>query len=398
MATTQITILNTNTQVDGSFTVSGVFWLVAPTDNVIQIPTFQSLVTNIDSATLLALQAGTLVEIAFNSGLFPVGTITADVETALMDQYSTAQTALTNNSPQISGLIGLTYDGSSWNTPIVPTFIPSVVIAPQYTKRSYHWTAWKATLSNKVGMVQYDDNGAVYIIWFYDGPEVNMCTIWKGTVPAAIISSGLTQNQNDSDKSDFESNFKPTANAAITLKTADGRDIQKPTVANRMKNFKQRNISFYTAAPNSLHNVSPVTNASYGDVSYTMYSDATTVTTDNTQAIKTILNVDPVFSYEIISGRIYIPSSLKDGSTDQWFLSGIGVPDYPANYGGSIDYISEINLEAITTGTLYADGRAVSYLMYNAGGAPHTNRLQFIIKHPIGAQSRFMICLEWYTL
>jgi len=41
------------------------------------------------------------------------------------------------------------------------------------------------------------------------------CTIWTGAVPAGVIAGGYSQAQNDADKTDFETNFKPYANRSI---------------------------------------------------------------------------------------------------------------------------------------------------------------------------------------
>lgn len=91
----------------------------------------------------------------------------------------------------------------------------SVAIAPQYTQRGSFWTAWKAMWALKGGIPQYDDDGTAYTIWFYDPPEAYTCTIWKGDVPNGVLGS-YSQVQNDSDKSDFETNYKSTFNTRIS--------------------------------------------------------------------------------------------------------------------------------------------------------------------------------------
>lgn len=114
--TLQIIILNTSSQPDGSFSVSGVFWLTAPSNNIIPLPTFQSQVPYIDSSNLSLLQSGQLVEQSFNSGLFASGTILSAVQSALQTQFTAAQTTLTSSNSPLSGLIGSVYTGSVWNT------------------------------------------------------------------------------------------------------------------------------------------------------------------------------------------------------------------------------------------------------------------------------------------
>lgn len=79
------------------------------------------------------------------------------------------------------------------------------------------WTNFKAiTITVKSLPIQYDDDGTVYTIFAFDGQTiVYICNIWKGTVPDGVINGGYSQAQNDSDKSDFETNYKANANKRI---------------------------------------------------------------------------------------------------------------------------------------------------------------------------------------
>lgn len=126
----QIIILSSMTQPDGSFTVSGVFWLVTPSNNITPNPKAKSLVSNIDTANLTALQNGTMVEETFTSGGFASGTSSADVQSALQTLFSTAQTALNNTNSPITGLVGTAYNGSAWAT---PTFVPAPAVSQPVT-------------------------------------------------------------------------------------------------------------------------------------------------------------------------------------------------------------------------------------------------------------------------
>ena len=126
----RIVVLNSSTQPDGSFSVSGVFWLTAPSNAVVPNPTFSSQNPNIDSATLISLQTGALVERPFTSGLFASGTSLGTVQSTLATMYSDAQTALTATNPPLANLIGTIYNGSSWSTPSPTSFflrVPPVV-------------------------------------------------------------------------------------------------------------------------------------------------------------------------------------------------------------------------------------------------------------------------------
>lgn len=101
--------------------------------------------------------------------------------------------------------------------------------APQ---RSGSWDWFKALVTQKTLKVQYEENDSEYVIYGYDLPEVCVCTIWKSDLPPSVINGGYSQAKNDSDKSDFETNFKPYANRSIdgfpsllianSIKTAGG--------------------------------------------------------------------------------------------------------------------------------------------------------------------------------
>lgn len=272
-----------------------------------------------------------------------------------------------------------------------------IIFASQLTQRSYTWTNWKTVQADKNLVYQYEDDSNIYTIWGYDGPEVHFCIIWKGTVPDGIIGSGYSQNQNDVDKSDFETNYLSTANSVIESRTKDGRLQVKNSTANRCTNFNLRVFSFYTASTSKLHNINPVTDASFGDVAVTLYDINGNVTNTGSSAVKTVVDFEPHYNYEIIGGYMDVPGDILGNLTDTWYMSVIGVPDYPAPMG-SVSYISEVNVEAITDTRIISDGRAVSYLPYNYGGYPHTNRLRFVFKHPSGLNNskRFQIYLEHF--
>lgn len=93
----------------------------------------------------------------------------------------------------------------------------SINIAPQYTQRGYRWTQWKAIKVTKGLVHQHDEDGDMYTVWGYDGPEAHICTIWKGALPESVIASGYTQQQNNADKAEFESDYLSTSNATIAL-------------------------------------------------------------------------------------------------------------------------------------------------------------------------------------
>jgi hypothetical protein len=85
-------------------------------------------------------------------------------------------------------------------------------------QRSGDWTWFKTLQARKGFRVQYEEDAAAYQIYGYDGPEVLLCTIWKSTVPPSVVAGGYSQAQNDTDKTDFETDFEPNANRAIAFR------------------------------------------------------------------------------------------------------------------------------------------------------------------------------------
>lgn len=83
------------------------------------------------------------------------------------------------------------------------------------SQRSGNWAWFKPLITSKTLKVQYEEDSGTYFIYGYDLPEVCTCTIWTGAVPESVVASGYSQAQNDTDKADFESNYKPNANLSI---------------------------------------------------------------------------------------------------------------------------------------------------------------------------------------
>lgn len=121
----QIVVLNTITSPnDGSFQVSGVFSLTAPSNSIVPVPGFKSANPYIDQPTLLAVQNGTLVEQRFLTGQFSAGTTLASVQAELQAEFAVAQTNLNNTNPALPSLVGTYYNGAAWVTESVPnTFL-----------------------------------------------------------------------------------------------------------------------------------------------------------------------------------------------------------------------------------------------------------------------------------
>lgn len=98
----------------------------------------------------------------------------------------------------------------------------TIEFSSNYNKRVYSWSQFKQYLNDRNAILQHEDISYSYMLWFYDGPEVFICNIWKGEVPSDILSSlNLTQEQNDSDIIDFETDYKNSSNKSIEKRNDD---------------------------------------------------------------------------------------------------------------------------------------------------------------------------------
>ena len=95
-------------------------------------------------------------------------------------------------------------------------------------QRSGDWTWFKAMASVKGFLIQHVESNGTYFIYGYDGPEVLSCVIWTGDVPNGVLA-GYSQAQNDTDKAEFETAYKPTSNRPISPVDVDGLPVQSPS-------------------------------------------------------------------------------------------------------------------------------------------------------------------------
>lgn len=260
------------------------------------------------------------------------------------------------------------------------------------------WADFKSFVASKGLLHQFVEDSDTLTAFAIDGNVAYKAFLVKAPESNVYpFTPDYDKAANDADLAEFEASFRATGNRTLDPRASDGRLTVRQSTANRMGNFKLRAVTFVTAKSGSLHNVSPITDADYGDVTVKLYDALGALTTNEADAVKTVVDFEPHYDYEIIGGFIDLPAELKGGATNQWYISAVGVPDYPPAYFGQVDFASEVNLEAVTNQRIISDGRAVSFMPYNYGGNPHTNLMRFTVKHPAGAQMRFACYLEHFT-
>jgi hypothetical protein len=90
--------------------------------------------------------------------------------------------------------------------------------------RPRQWTTLKPLITVKA-LLQWDENTDSYKIFWLDGRMVFETTIWKEVVPNGVSEGGYSQSQNDSDKTDFETNYKNYANGKTSRADDGGRTV-----------------------------------------------------------------------------------------------------------------------------------------------------------------------------
>ena len=96
----------------------------------------------------------------------------------------------------------------------------SVTFGSSFVVVTQTWSTFKSLVASKAMAMQYDTDplGQQYLIFAIDNPIVYSSYIYLGTVPDNVAAT-YSQAQNDADKSDFETNYKPLCNKPLDVIT-----------------------------------------------------------------------------------------------------------------------------------------------------------------------------------
>jgi hypothetical protein len=110
-------------------------------------------------------------------------------------------------------------------------------------------------------------------------------------------------------------------------------------------------------------------------------------------ATKTVIDFEPPFDYEMIGGALRINSNPAQ-DVRLWI---VGAPDIPAQFGGSKEFASGINLKFLAPDSTFdIDGRVSKYVTYNP--VDHRGKLRIILTHPPGLNLNCQIIIHTYRL
>jgi hypothetical protein len=160
------------------------------------------------------------------------------------------------------------------------------------------------------------------------------------------------------------------------------------------RKLHNRYITFTTSDQDNYDNTN-WKDEDFGDLTYIMKDVNGDTTTVEADCKETWLDWEPSFDYEIFGGGIFVPAELDGSNDDAWEVHVVAVPDIPTAYGGSIDFIANPRIKWVKgTWLTVCSANNPAELLYDA--TYHTNKIRFVVKHPVGAQTEFQLNLGLY--
>lgn len=259
------------------------------------------------------------------------------------------------------------------------------------------WADFKSFVDEHNINIQYVVLDNSYHMKAFNGPFELECQIYI-TDPAS------------SDQTDFETNYKPTANGFLEQKDADGATIIRTKTTSTGWHYEPRALDFYTAKLGSLYNRKDDggdidDGTDYGDAIMKFYNAANAelvqggVETDvafqtrlTNFCVKTIIDWQSTYDFDIIGGKLQIKDR-PDSSTYIWCIIA---PDIPAFLGGSVPYFAGgFNLSFYAPGDSQDfNGRGVKSFLYDP--VYNSNKVRFIVKHALGDQVGLQIIIDQF--
>lgn len=175
---------------------------------------------------------------------------------------------------------------------------------------------------------------------------------------------------------------------------SEGAQVTRLKMSQAGWTYQARALEFNTGGLNSLVN-NKADGTIWGDATLKFYNssdvEVTTQLLIDLTAVKTVLEWEPTYDYEIVGGFLSMPTTpLAD-----YRVYVVAVPDVSEELGGSKLMVSGINMKSIPAGSrLLIDGRTAKRMNYS--DSLHTNKIQLSIEHAPGSSHNFMIVFEHF--
>lgn len=241
--------------------------------------------------------------------------------------------------------------------------------------------------NNRQYSLRYFDSNGNYYIWVVDG----------NFSAATIISQ---EDPEAEDLVDFEENYKDLANTNLNQLDTDGAAIVRIKAAKRGWSFWAVPVEITTSTLlgtmyAKFHDDTDISwiNCKIYDEDDDEITTAGVLNANLLTCVKTVVDFEPTFDYEIIGGALRLNSN-PSSDIRMWV---VGAPDIPAQYGGTKEFASGVNLKFLSADEdLEIDGRVTKFLTYNS--QDHRGKMRIIFKHPAGTQINLQLIIHLYRL
>lgn len=249
------------------------------------------------------------------------------------------------------------------------------------------WSLFKQFVDNKSLSIQWLDLDKIYSLKAFDGSFSLECELDKYPTDTT-------------DLSDFENNYKSNGNKPLWQYDTDGAQIVRIKAAKKGWSFAAVPVEITTASLLGSLFCKDAAGVDISGISCKIYNNSdveiTTAGLANANLLtctKTVLDVELPYDFELIGGDLRINSN--PGSDIRLWI--VGAPDIPAQYGGSKEFASGINLKFLAPDASFTiDGRVTKYITYSA--VTHSGKMRFILKHPAGTQINLQFVIHMYRL
>jgi len=259
------------------------------------------------------------------------------------------------------------------------------------------WVDFKSFIDTHNLSIQYITINNSYLMKAFNGAFTLECQVYK-TDPA------------NSDQTDFETNYIPTANNNLDPKDSDGSTIIRQKTTRTGWHYEPRALDFWTSKRASLYNLKHNGNGiddgdDYNDASHKFYNgagaelvqggeelDAVFQARLDANCIKTVVDWQATYDFDVIGGNIHV----KTPPTTRAYIWATVAPDIPENLGGSVPYFAGgFNLSFFYDGQFERfNGHGVKSFAYDP--VYNSNKVRFTIKHALGEQIGIQIILDQF--
>jgi hypothetical protein len=246
------------------------------------------------------------------------------------------------------------------------------------------WPILKAFVDSKALSIQWVEQENTYFLKAIDGAFWMECQLQKN-------------NQNN-DLIEFEATYKALGNQ--TFSDIDGIPFMRLKASKKGWSFWALPIELNTSTLGGSVYAKDAGGTDIPGITCKIYDgnndEITTAGLLNANlntCVKTVLDFEPAFDYEMIGGTMRINSN--PGTDVRLWI--VGAPDIPAYLGGSKEFASGVNLKFLAPDSSFEiDGRVTKYVTYSP--TLHTGKLRVILKHAAGLNLNLQILIHTYKL